>query len=62
MANTEHETLQKLKQRLPEVPVVMLSGHGQARNIVDSERLEHDPDRETELTVGYLLRALSLKD
>jgi two-component system response regulator AtoC len=32
------ETLQKLKQRLPEVPVVMLSGHGQARNIVDAMR------------------------
>ncbi len=30
------ETLRKLKQRLPEVPVVMLSGHGQARTIVEA--------------------------
>ena len=30
------ETLRRLKQRLPEVPVVMLSGHGQARTIVDA--------------------------
>ncbi|MCC6643016.1 MAG: sigma-54-dependent Fis family transcriptional regulator [Deltaproteobacteria bacterium] len=33
------ETLQKIKQRLPEVPVVMLSGHGQARTIVEAMRL-----------------------
>ncbi len=33
------ETLRKLKQRLPDVPVVMLSGHGQARNIVEAMRL-----------------------
>jgi two-component system response regulator AtoC len=33
------ETLQRLKQRVPEVPVVMLSGHGQARNIVEAMRL-----------------------
>jgi two-component system response regulator AtoC len=32
------ETLKQLKQRLPEVPVVMLSGHGQARNIVEAMR------------------------
>jgi len=32
-------TLGALKQRLPEVPVVMLSGHGQARNIVEAMRL-----------------------
>jgi len=32
------QTLEKLKQRLPEVPVVMLSGHGQARNIVEAMR------------------------
>jgi two-component system response regulator AtoC len=32
------QTLDKLKQRLPEVPVVMLSGHGQARNIVEAMR------------------------
>ncbi|MGE4608462.1 MAG: sigma-54 dependent transcriptional regulator [Myxococcota bacterium] len=32
------ETLHQLKQRLPEVPVVMLSGHGQARNIVEAMR------------------------
>ncbi len=31
-------TLEKLKQRLPDVPVVMLSGHGQARNIVEAMR------------------------
>jgi two-component system response regulator AtoC len=33
------ETLRRLKQRLPNVPVVMLSGHGQARTIVDAMRL-----------------------
>ena len=33
------EILRRLKQRLPEVPVVMLSGHGQARTIVDAMRL-----------------------
>jgi len=32
------QTLEKLKQRLPDVPVVMLSGHGQARNIVEAMR------------------------
>jgi len=32
------ETLRELKQRLPEVPVVMLSGHGQARTIVQAMR------------------------
>jgi two-component system response regulator AtoC len=32
------ETLKQLKQRLPDVPVVMLSGHGQARNIVEAMR------------------------
>jgi two-component system response regulator AtoC len=32
------QTLEKLKERLPEVPVVMLSGHGQARNIVEAMR------------------------
>ena len=31
--------LAELKKRLPEVPVVMLSGHGQARNIVEAMRL-----------------------
>lgn len=33
------ETLRRLKQRMPEVPVVMLSGHGQARTIVEAMRL-----------------------
>jgi two-component system response regulator AtoC len=33
------ETLKRLKQRVPDVPVVMLSGHGQARNIVEAMRL-----------------------
>ena len=33
------ETLRRLKQRAPNVPVVMLSGHGQARNIVEAMRL-----------------------
>jgi two-component system response regulator AtoC len=33
------ETLSELKKRLPEIPVVMLSGHGQARNIVEAMRL-----------------------
>jgi two-component system response regulator AtoC len=32
-------TLDALKQRIPDVPVVMLSGHGQARNIVEAMRL-----------------------
>jgi two-component system response regulator AtoC len=31
--------LGELKKRLPDVPVVMLSGHGQARNIVEAMRL-----------------------
>ncbi len=33
------DTLRQLKQRLPEVPVVMLSGHGQAPVIVEAMRL-----------------------
>ena len=33
------ETLRRIKQRAPEVPVVMLSGHGQARTIVEAMRL-----------------------
>jgi len=33
------ETLRRLKDGLPDVPVVMLSGHGQARTIVDAMRL-----------------------
>jgi two-component system response regulator AtoC len=33
------ETLSQLKQKLPEVPVVMLSGHGQARTIVEAMRM-----------------------
>jgi len=33
------ETLRRIKQRVPEVPVVMLSGHGQARTIVEAMRL-----------------------
>jgi two-component system response regulator AtoC len=33
------ETLERLKSRSPDVPVVMLSGHGQARNIVEAMRL-----------------------
>jgi DNA-binding NtrC family response regulator len=33
------ETLQRLKEKLPEVPVIMLSGHGHARTIVDAMRL-----------------------
>ena len=33
------ETLSRLKQRIPDVPVVMLSGHGQARTIVEAMRL-----------------------
>lgn len=32
-------TLGELKKKLPEVPVVMLSGHGQARNIVEAMKL-----------------------
>jgi len=33
------ETLRRLKQRAPEIPVVMLSGHGQPRTIVEAMRL-----------------------
>ena len=33
------ETLRRLKKRLPDVPVIMLSGHGQARTIVEAMRL-----------------------
>jgi two-component system response regulator AtoC len=33
------ETLRQLKKRLPDVPVIMLSGHGQARTIVEAMRL-----------------------
>jgi len=33
------ETLRQIKQRVPEVPVIMLSGHGQARTIVEAMRL-----------------------
>jgi len=33
------ETLRRLKKRLPEIPVVMLSGHGQARTIVEAMQL-----------------------
>ncbi len=32
------DVLRQLKQALPRVPVVMASGHGQARNIVESMR------------------------
>jgi two-component system, NtrC family, response regulator AtoC len=33
------ETLRQLKKRIPDIPVVMLSGHGQARTIVEAMRL-----------------------
>jgi two-component system response regulator AtoC len=33
------ETLRRLKKRLPDIPVVMLSGHGQARTIVEAMQL-----------------------
>ena len=33
------ETLRRLKKRIPDVPVVMLSGHGQARTIVEAMQL-----------------------
>ena len=33
------ETLRRLKERMPDVPVVMLSGHGQARSIVEAMKL-----------------------
>jgi two-component system response regulator AtoC len=33
------ETLRRLKKRIPDVPVIMLSGHGQARTIVEAMRL-----------------------
>ena len=33
------ETLRLLKKRLPDVPVIMLSGHGQARTIVEAMQL-----------------------
>jgi len=33
------ETLRELKKRVPDVPVIMLSGHGQARTIVEAMKL-----------------------
>jgi DNA-binding NtrC family response regulator len=33
------ETLRRLKKRLPDVPVVMISGHGHARTIVEAMQL-----------------------
>ena len=33
------ETLRQIKERVADVPVVMLSGHGQARNIVEAMKL-----------------------
>ena len=33
------ETLRRLKKRIPEVPVVMISGHGHARTIVEAMQL-----------------------
>jgi len=33
------ETLRQLKKLIPEIPVIMLSGHGQARTIVEAMRL-----------------------
>jgi len=33
------ETLRRLKKRLPEVPVIMLSGHGHARTIVEAMQI-----------------------
>ena len=33
------ETLRRLRKRLPEVPVIMISGHGQARTIVEAMQL-----------------------
>ena len=33
------ETLRRLKKNLPDVPVIMLSGHGQARTIVEAMQL-----------------------
>jgi two-component system response regulator AtoC len=33
------QTLQHIKERVPEVPVIMLSGHGQARSIVEAMKL-----------------------
>jgi len=33
------DTLRRLKKRLPDVPVIMLSGHGQARTIVQAMQL-----------------------
>jgi two-component system response regulator AtoC len=33
------DTLKVLKERLPDVPVIMLSGHGQARSIVEAMKL-----------------------
>ena len=33
------DTLREMKKRIPQVPVIMLSGHGQARTIVEAMRL-----------------------
>jgi two-component system response regulator AtoC len=62
------ETLHQLKQKLPEVPVVMLSGHGQARNIVEAMRRgaadflrKPFEVEELELAFGKALEKRSLK-
>ena len=48
-------TLAELKKKLPEVPVVMLSGHGQARNIVEAMKLMNELESEIAGTVREVL-------
>ena len=53
------ETLRRLKQRAPDVPVVMLSGHGQARNIVEAMRLGASDFLRKPFEVSDLSRAMA---
>ena len=45
------ETLRRLKKRAPDVPVVMLSGHGQARQIVEAMQLALSPAERSAMRV-----------
>jgi two-component system response regulator AtoC len=53
------ETLRRLKQRAPRTPVVMLSGHGQTRTIVEAMRLGAADFLRKPFEVEELERALS---
>lgn len=63
------ETLRRIKQRCPEIPVVMMSGQGQARTIVDAMRLGaadflRKPFEEAELEAAFkkALESQALED